>query len=100
LRSVLLSSPSQSKPKLLCVQDGNGRLGRIIASIPLMRAGYPPIAIELERRTEYYKAINKVNAVLAFFRCLTIYLLQRLTRTITAHLLILLSVVCRALLGL
>ncbi|KAF9024992.1 hypothetical protein BDZ89DRAFT_1068630 [Hymenopellis radicata] len=39
--------------------DGNGRTTRMVASIPLMRAGYPPIAINLSQRAGYLSAINK-----------------------------------------
>ncbi|KAH0586765.1 hypothetical protein H2248_007971 [Termitomyces sp. 'cryptogamus'] len=39
--------------------DGNGRLSRIMASIPLIQAGYPPIAISMIRRPMYYQAINE-----------------------------------------
>ncbi|KAF9480867.1 Fic-domain-containing protein [Pholiota conissans] len=40
-------------------EDGNGRLTRLIASLPLMKHGYPPISIDLKQRPEYYDAINK-----------------------------------------
>ncbi|GLB34389.1 putative fic/DOC family protein [Lyophyllum shimeji] len=39
--------------------DGNGRLTRIVASIPLMRSGYPPICLSLNRRSQYYQGIRK-----------------------------------------
>ncbi|KAI0319598.1 fido domain-containing protein [Amylostereum chailletii] len=39
--------------------DGNGRLTRLLASIPLMQHGYPPISIGLTQRADYYSAINK-----------------------------------------
>ncbi|KAG5335147.1 hypothetical protein C0989_002155 [Termitomyces sp. Mn162] len=41
------------------LEDGNGRLSRIMASIPLIQAGYPPIAISMIRRPMYYQAINE-----------------------------------------
>ncbi|RPD82134.1 hypothetical protein L226DRAFT_528334 [Lentinus tigrinus ALCF2SS1-7] len=37
--------------------DGNGRIARIIASIPLVKTGYPPISITMSHRTSYYAAI-------------------------------------------
>ncbi|KAK0441257.1 fido domain-containing protein [Desarmillaria tabescens] len=40
--------------------DGNGRTTRLIASIPLMMHGYPPISIGLTQRSDYYNGINKV----------------------------------------
>ncbi|KAF8160046.1 fido domain-containing protein [Crassisporium funariophilum] len=40
-------------------EDGNGRLVRLLASIPLLQHGYPPISISLKHRADYYLAINK-----------------------------------------
>ena len=33
--------------------DGNGRVARLVANIPVLRAGYPPITIPMERRGDY-----------------------------------------------
>jgi transcriptional regulator with XRE-family HTH domain len=33
--------------------DGNGRLARLLANIPLLRAGMPPLLVSLEQRREY-----------------------------------------------
>lgn len=33
--------------------DGNGRVARLIANLPLLRCGQPPLMISLERRAEY-----------------------------------------------
>ena len=33
--------------------DGNGRIARLIANLPLLKCGYPPLLISLERRAEY-----------------------------------------------
>lgn len=33
--------------------DGNGRVARLIANLPLLRCGQPPLLISLERRLEY-----------------------------------------------
>jgi len=33
--------------------DGNGRMARLVANIPVLRAGYPPITIPMERRGDY-----------------------------------------------
>jgi len=33
--------------------DGNGRIARLIANLPLLRCGYPPLLISLERRADY-----------------------------------------------
>ncbi|MCP4668864.1 MAG: Fic family protein [Deltaproteobacteria bacterium] len=41
--------------------DGNGRMARLIANIPVMRAGYPPIIIPKERRQEYIDALSEYH---------------------------------------
>jgi hypothetical protein len=33
--------------------DGNGRLARLIANLPVLRGGYPPVVIPRERRANY-----------------------------------------------
>jgi len=33
--------------------DGNGRVARLIANLPLLKCGHPPLLISLERRAEY-----------------------------------------------
>jgi len=33
--------------------DGNGRIARLIANLPLLKCGYPPLLISLERRSAY-----------------------------------------------
>jgi fido (protein-threonine AMPylation protein) len=33
--------------------DGNGRVARLIANLPLLRGGYPPVVIPRERRADY-----------------------------------------------
>jgi Fic family protein len=44
--------------------DGNGRLVRLIANLPLLKCGHPPLLISLERRTEYIDLLwNYENAV-------------------------------------
>lgn len=37
--------------------DGNGRIARLIANLPGIKAGYPPIVIEKERRFDYIEAL-------------------------------------------
>ncbi|WP_019894925.1 Fic family protein [Hydrogenovibrio halophilus] len=37
--------------------DGNGRLARLIANIPLLKAGLPPLVIDQTQRVEYIRAI-------------------------------------------
>ncbi|KAJ7747676.1 fido domain-containing protein [Mycena maculata] len=41
--------------------DGNGRVTRLVASIPLLLAGYPPICISLEQRSAYVQAIHDAS---------------------------------------
>ncbi|KAK0190378.1 fido domain-containing protein [Armillaria mellea] len=41
--------------------DGNGRTTRLIASIPLMMYGYPPISVGLTQGSHCYDAINKAR---------------------------------------
>ena len=38
--------------------DGNGRLARLIANIPLLKAGLPPLVIDESRRAEYIKSLS------------------------------------------
>ncbi len=33
--------------------DGNGRVARLIANLPVLRGGYPPIVVPRERRADY-----------------------------------------------
>lgn len=33
--------------------DGNGRIARLIANLPLLKCGHPPLLISMERRAEY-----------------------------------------------
>lgn len=37
--------------------DGNGRMARLLANIPLLRAGLPPIVIPVERRRSYLRLL-------------------------------------------
>lgn len=43
--------------------DGNGRIARLIANLPLLRCGQPPVMISMERRSEYIDLLwNYQNA--------------------------------------
>jgi len=41
--------------------DGNGRMARLLANIPVLKAGFPPIIIPQERRREYIQALSKYH---------------------------------------
>lgn len=41
--------------------DGNGRIARLVANLPVIRAGYPPIIIPKERRQEYIEAFSEYH---------------------------------------
>jgi Fic family protein len=41
--------------------DGNGRMARLLANIPALKAGFPPIIIPKERRREYIQALSKYH---------------------------------------
>lgn len=38
--------------------DGNGRVGRLISSIPLLMAGLPPVYVAKESKAEYFAALK------------------------------------------
>jgi len=37
--------------------DGNGRVARLVSNIPVLKSGYPPILIPLEKRKDYIDAL-------------------------------------------
>ncbi|EIW80835.1 hypothetical protein CONPUDRAFT_56821, partial [Coniophora puteana RWD-64-598 SS2] len=39
--------------------DGNGRLARLLCSIPLIKHGFPPLALMPEFKTAYYEGMNR-----------------------------------------
>lgn len=41
--------------------DGNGRTGRLLVNLELMKAGYPPIDIKFSDRARYYDAFELYN---------------------------------------
>ena len=42
--------------------DGNGRTGRLLVNMELMKAGYPPIDIKFADRVAYYNAFDEYHA--------------------------------------
>lgn len=41
--------------------DGNGRMARLLANLPLLRAGLPPIVIPQQERGRYLQLLNQFN---------------------------------------
>lgn len=41
--------------------DGNGRTGRLLVNLELMKAGYPPIYIKFTDRLKYYEAFDEYH---------------------------------------
>ena len=47
--------------------DGNGRTGRLIVNLELMKAGYPPIDIKFTDRMRYYDAFDHRSEMIKLF---------------------------------
>lgn len=41
--------------------DGNGRMARILMNLILMQSGYLPVVLKLDRKTEYFLALEKAD---------------------------------------
>jgi len=61
--------------------DGNGRTGRLLANLELMKAGYPPVDIKFADRKEYYDSLSEydvTNKTDRFEKMFATYVLERL----------------------
>ncbi|MYM21849.1 cell filamentation protein Fic [Duganella sp. FT135W] len=47
--------------KIHPVADGNGRTAPLLLNLALLKAGYPPIVLPVERRLEYYTALDAAH---------------------------------------
>ncbi|MDP2794165.1 MAG: Fic family protein [Sulfurisoma sp.] len=45
--------------------DGNGRMARLVANIPVLKAGYPPIVVPTEDRQRYLETISAYQESIA-----------------------------------
>ena len=60
LASLLYINTSRSHFRLW--QDGNGRLSRLLASIPLVKAGFPPLCIPPEQKPRFNQQQDLVSS--------------------------------------
>jgi Fic family protein len=45
--------------------DGNGRVARLIANVPVLHAGFPPIVVPTEARQEYKQMVSDYQATIS-----------------------------------
>lgn len=49
--------------------DGNGRMARLVANLPVLAAGFPPILIPMQRRAEYIDLLWRYQNAVGRIRC-------------------------------
>jgi len=64
--------------------DGNGRTGRLLMNLLLMRQGYPPAVILMNDRKKYYDALNRANK--GDYSKLTLVIAQAVERSLDIYL--------------
>jgi Fic family protein len=42
--------------------DGNGRMSRLLSNLILMQAGYPPVVVRKDEKTQYYGVLSQADA--------------------------------------
>lgn len=65
--------------------DGNGRTGRLLMNLDLMKVGFPPGVIRKEERLDYYAALDKA-CVSGDFDLITELVADAVTRSLTMYL--------------
>ncbi|WP_206957129.1 Fic family protein [Trinickia acidisoli] len=65
--------------------DGNGRTGRLLLNLELMKSGYPPAVIRQEERLAYYEALDRA-CVTGEYSIITRLVAEALERTLAAYL--------------
>ncbi len=65
--------------------DGNGRTGRLLLNVELMKAGYPPAVIRKEDRLAYYDALDEA-CVSDDHTAITLLTAQAVMRSLEAYL--------------
>lgn len=59
-----LKSYARLHVSFVCIhpfRDGNGRIARLIGNLPCLKAGYPPIIIDKEKRYDYITALAEYS---------------------------------------